>query len=84
MKICVIYDKKGDCPCYASVTPNKDVFIRELSLACKNDKNLLYAIYPEDYRLFEIDLSSGKPVSNFVDFSDFLRKEVDPNGEESN
>lgn len=38
MKICVIYDKKGDCPCYASVTPNKEVFIRELTLACKNDK----------------------------------------------
>lgn len=84
MKICVIYDKTGDCPCFASVTPNKDVFIREISLACKNDKNLLYSIYPEDYRLFEIDLSSGKPVSNFVEFSDFLRKEVDFNDEASN
>ena len=84
MKICVIYDKKGDCPCYASVTPNKDVFIRELSLACKNDKNLMYSIYPEDYRIVEIDLSSEKPLFNFVEFTDFLGKEVEPNAEESN
>lgn len=77
MKICVIYDKKGNCPCYASISPNKDVFIREISLACKNDKNILYAIYPEDYILVEIDLSSGTPVGNFVEFTDFLSKEVE-------
>lgn len=48
-------------------------------------KPFLYAIYPEDYKLFEIDCSSGEPVTTcFVEFSEFLGKEVNSNDEESN
>lgn len=77
MKICVIFDSKGDCPVFASVNPNKDVFVRELSLAVKNDKNLIYGLYPEDYLLLEADVcSNGFMTTNVIPFTDFIKKEV--------
>ena len=91
MKICIIYDLRGDCPVFASVNPNKSVFIRELSLAVKNDKSLIYGLYPEDYCLIECTCSpSIGPVSqavsadSVVPFTDFIEKEDVSNGSEEN
>lgn len=81
MKICVIYDLKGRCPVFTSVNPNKDVFIRELSLAVKNDSSLIYGLYPEDYCLLECSCSAqGVVTDSVVSFTDFIKKEDVSNG----
>lgn len=76
MKTCIIYDLRGKCPVFASVNPNKDVFIRELSLAVKNDKSLIYGLYPEDYCLVECSVGpNGAVTDSVILFTDFIKKE---------
>ena len=78
MKVCVIYDRKGNCPVFATVVPHEQIFIRDLQMSCKNDKQLVYSSFPEDYQLFvSADPISSGSFSNVIPFTDFIKKSSD-------
>lgn len=79
MKICIIYDRKGKVPVFVGLSPAVEVFIRELTIACKNDSDLVYNLYPDDYVLICLELGVGKgdiTVLDEVNFTDFIKKDV--------
>lgn len=84
MKVCVIYDLRGKCPVFSGVYPSGEILIRELCIAVKQDSNLVYGLYPEDYKLYVLDFSfdSLDQGVDEIDFTDFIKKEDVSNGSE--
>ena len=75
MKIVVIFDKKGNVPCFATISPSIEIVKRDLIIACKNDSNLVYGLYPDDYALISLcigDTVDSLKVDEHINFSDFI------------